>query len=251
MIISNVFRIDKNVGDANCAPLKYFDIPGREKFFHDLGEIAGPPLGADIIVGGGGVLYYRRTVLNLLSVRPKQKVIFWGGGTNTHFASSTLNYPEEMNQFDLVGTRDWNAGFEWVPCPSCMSPLFDNARRDKSVEVAVFEHWKHSLPVALDAPRMRNWDVSLAKVVEFMAPVDILLTNSYHGVYWGNILGCRVIAFPFSSKFHFMKHPPSFCIDKSRWAKHSHVARKYPVDILEEYRDANRAFHRKVVELLT
>ena len=86
-------------------------------------------------------------------------------------------------------------------------------------------------------------------VLEFLASGSVILTSSYHGVYWGTLLNRRVIAFPFSSKFSYFKHGVPL-VTADDWKQQLKVARNYS-NALIECRQANESFARDVVALLT
>jgi hypothetical protein len=49
----------------------------------------------------------------------------WGAGHNGEISKKTkkdLNFPEWLIEFNAVGIRDWDQGYDWVPCAICMHP---------------------------------------------------------------------------------------------------------------------------------
>ena len=146
--ILNLHRLKtKNVGDLLCAPYKYFpDLLGL-----DAREILGfrsadEPSAelrvsfktsfqkADaIVVGGGGLLEidFFQPFFKFLSEnrQPNQKIILWGAGHNSwqigDWRRLKHEYKFDESLFDLIGLRDYNYKYEWVPCVSCMHAEFD------------------------------------------------------------------------------------------------------------------------------
>ena len=110
-----------------------------------------------------------------------------------------------LDGVDLVGIRDYDVGLPWVPCASCMHPEFDRPRSPKH-EVVVFSHKKFRLNIK-GLPTFTNKEVDFRAVLDFLGSGETILTSSFHGAYWGTLLGRKVLAFPFSSKFFWLKAP--------------------------------------------
>ncbi len=213
--IINMHVIDpKNIGDLLSAPIHYFPFPGYEKSSADLRMVsAEDPISSNLIVGGGGLLFSRflEPIQQLAKMRSRGKLIAWGMGQQTYGATDpasiqSFNYSEYLDRFDLVGIRDINSGYNWVPCTSCMHSSFDKPREIKHPFV-VFSHRKFQLHID-HFPRMTHANDSLDEVLDFLGSGETILTSSYHGAYWGTLLGRKVLAFPFSSKFATFKHQP-------------------------------------------
>lgn len=147
----------------------------------------------------------------------KSPRIIWGAGHNGNYEKKfkgSLEYPKWLRNFDLVGVRDWGQEHEWVPCASCMHP----ALREKHVikhPVIWFEHKKQlikSTEFGSDPiPRFVNSGDNIAETIRLLGSADVIITNSYHGAYWGTLLGRKVIVIEaWSSKFNAMRHQPYF-----------------------------------------
>ncbi len=213
-----------------------------------------------IILGGGGLLsidFFEPGFKHLFEIRKKhQKLIIWGAGHNSWQVGDWRHLKQKVNiasdQFDLIGIRDDNQPFEWVPCVSCMDPLFEE-KFSPTEDVALYAHagtvnnpaLRKLLPQGL--PTLFN-SASFEEAINFIAKADILLTDSYHGVYWATLLGRRVIAFPSSSKFYDLRHPVPLC-DPSDWKRYTRIAISYP-EALSECRAANQQFARRVADLV-
>ena len=212
--IINMHVIDpQNIGDLLSAPIHYFSFPGYEKSSADLRLVLEDPLSSNLIVGGGGLLFPRflKPIQQLAEMRSRGKLIAWGVGQQTYGAINqksiqSFNYSEYLDRFDLVGIRDINSGYNWVPCASCMHSSFDKPREIKHPFV-VFSHKKFQLHID-QLPRMTHASDRLDEVLDFLGSGETILTSSYHGAYWGTLLGRKVLAFPFSSKFATFKHQP-------------------------------------------
>ena len=199
----------------------------------------------------------QRITLNLLScidntVGPR---ILWGAGHNSKDVEEDLyhnSYPEYINQFHLVGVRDWNTDYRWVPCPSCMHEAFDK-EYEITNKVVWLEHKKRLIDnrffdVAA-APRMLNTGQNMQQIIEFLGSAETVVTNSYHGVYWATLLGRKVVCVPWGSKFNMFKHPPTMATERN-WSDKIEKAKSYP-NALEECRNANKDFFRDVTNFLS
>ncbi|MGW9332737.1 polysaccharide pyruvyl transferase family protein [Bosea sp. NPDC055594] len=270
----NLHRLKtENIGDLMCAPVLYFpelkdsaraEIRGfhREEGYTTeerkswLDQVQSSE---NIIVGGGGLLeidYFRDSVKAIFSQKnPKAKTIFWGGGHNNWIISDWRRLKQVINlkdmPFDLVGVRDAGHPYDWVPCVTCMHEVFDK-KFDTSREVVVYAHsatlanenFRKTLPTGL--PILTN-NKPFDEVIAFLGSAELILTDSYHGLYWGTLLGKRVVAFPTSSKFYDVMHPAPLCAP-SDWRRFAPLAKTYP-GALAECREANRSFLQKVLNV--
>lgn len=169
--------------------------------------------------------------------------IIWGAGSNqqTDRKVKTLSYPDWMAEFDLVGVRDWKQNLPWVPCASCMHPAFDRSYEIKN-EVIWFEHKKQLIKDFGDdpIPRFVNSGNNMDQTIEILGSAETILTNSYHGAYWGALLGRKVIVVnTWSTKFLGFRHPPAFMADGANWRDQS--VNTYP-QALEDCRSATKQF---------
>jgi hypothetical protein len=178
--------------------------------------------------------------------------VLWGVGHNTReMATDNITYPSYVNMFHLVGIRDWDSGYRWVPCASCMHPAFDKEYEIKN-EFVWFEHKKrlidNKLMDLVSAPRMINSGQNLEQILEFLGSGETVVTNSYHGVYWATLLKRKVICIPWGNKFNGFKHPPVMATEKD-WPDKIGQGTIYP-DALDECREANIMFNDDVQRLL-
>lgn len=212
-----------NVGDAVCSPASYFDfdIPTEIVRF---GEPIPP---CDAVIFGGGAIGNRVGKI----VTPARYKIAWGVGETRHGRTECNRAPEG---FDLYGSRDWEQeGAEWIPCASCMSPLFDKTY-EVQLEAALYYNFRRLKPAVAGLPELHN-EVSFEEAVAFLGSAETVVTNSYHGAFWATLLGRKVrIIEAYSSKLYQFRHKPG---------------PRYP-EALEECRAANRGFYAKVMDLL-
>ena len=250
--IINVHRKDRNnIGDLNSTPFQYFQFPNKVKHIEIYKKRIRPSQLKDkvVIVGGGGTLgnHYFFDNMKTITESRARKRIAWGIGHNLH-GSYNIQLPDYLSKFDLVGIRDYRFGYEWVPCASCLHPLFDKEYRIQH-EIVVYEHYSFSRLPIKGYPKINNREKKLERIIEFLGSGDIILTSTYHGAYWGIILNRKVIIVnPFSSKFYGMKHQPPIATDLD-WKEKIKQAKNYPEALLES-RTANKNFANRVFDLL-
>jgi hypothetical protein len=155
----------------------------------------------------------------------KSPRFFWGGGYNGDYnkkIKTNFEWPEWMVEFDKVGVRDWGQSLPWAPCASCMHPALKKSYSIKN-DIIFFEHKKQLLKdFGTDSiPRFINSGSNVEQTIELLGSANIILTNSYHGAYWGTLLQKRVVVVgAWGAKFHAMKHSP-YLLDKNETWKES------------------------------
>jgi hypothetical protein len=225
-----------NVGDKYASPNKYFNL-GQDKDIE--GHI---DYDDDILIGGGGMLYYKKKIEEICRNK-KKRLIFWSG-VNSHNINH-LDYPSFMDRFDIIGSRDWNSGFDWVPCPSCLHPSFTQNYEIKR-EIGIYSHHRKKLS-KFDNIDIHHNNEKFDEIIAFLGSCEIIITNSYHGLYWGTILGRKMILVdPFSNRFFYTKHKPIICSRHDALSKR-HSARAYP-EALAECREAVQLFGKKLFQ---
>ena len=266
-----------NIGDLMASPLRYFSFPEAEVALFDIlgwnemeeqseqrrSEWKEAFKQSDIIIiGGGGLLeinFFESSLRHVFTNRmPHQKVVLWGAGHNQWDVSDWRALKKRIDwekyPFDEVGVRDAGESKPWVPCPSCMANEIEYSSYDIKHDIVVYltsdgieyrPSWTESVSNVF--PMLSN-SVDFTSVIEFLKSGETVLTDSYHGVYWATLLGKKVVAFPSSSKFYSLKHPVPLC-DPEDWRRYKQLARCY-VDALDECRIANRAFYRRIENLL-
>ena len=245
MIVFSHIRNTPNEGDFASCPAQWFDFPEHRVQNYD------EPIGsAKAVIYGGG------TMVNWLQGRPLSSAtsIGWGMGSSRH--GETEPWPDPHG-FALVGTREWTAEREaaglWTPCASCMSPLFDGTWSVKH-EAVQFANASPSIMERFSGvrgglPWMHN-ECPMDEIVAFLGSAETVVTNSYHGIFWATLLGRKVVALPYSSKFYNFRHPPAYSRDRGLdWRDAANDALVYP-DALSECRAASRAFYERVMETL-
>lgn len=263
--IANIYRIDTaNAGDYYSAPHHYFKELGNIQVdIFDFKNSADTKIEEQIsnnalLIGGGGLLNRKSFRMQMetfeaLTLRGK-KTVLWGVGHNSKYKKdfSKLNsYNIDTDKFGLVGTRDYSLSKEWVPCVSCLNPVF-NKPYTTTREVGIILHKKtpNNSRNAIefnDYPLITN-SQSLEQFVKFIGTSEHIITNSYHAMYWGILLEKKVLVIPNSSKFFDFKYDPIFttyedCIQDLK------KARSYS-GVLEECRERNLDFAGKVFNYL-
>jgi hypothetical protein len=111
----------------------------------------------------------------------------------------------------------------------------------------------------MNAPRAHNCEFgSSSEAIRFIARGEIVLTTSYHGAYWGMLLGRGVVIQDHGhNRFHRMWHPHkkqvTICTGKP-WFKYMYMA-KFNADklgvALATCRQANLMFRDTVRMLIS
>jgi hypothetical protein len=187
------FSEGQNAGDIASGPYHYFDFGP-----HEVIDIRRDVPREGVVVYGGGAVAHK--------VKPADVVIVWGAGFTRHGKTTPGPAPKGA----LVGLRDLGAG-EYVPCPSCMSPLFDADHEPTREAVAVLNadpRIKRKYPVRVRVPVIEN-NRPMAEIVAHIGSAERVVTNSYHGAYWATLMGRKVeLVGAYSSKFHGFRFPP-------------------------------------------
>ena len=235
IVFSHILNAD-NTGDEMSGPYRWFEF-GRHVALNYSTPL--PPETSAVIYGGG-------TMTNWLRGRtlPTVPRIGWGIGSSRH--GETEPWPD-VPGLVLAGYREWapERDSQWVPCASCMSPLLDSPPEPTQPAVLfVNPAIEGRYPVTVgNLPRMENTR-PMAEIIAFLASGETVVTNSYHGVYWATLLGRKVVALPYSSKFYGLRHPPAYSRDRGLdW--HRHQPKVYP-DALAECRTRNMDFYGRV-----
>tara|TARA_B110000093_G_C12959563_1_gene406540 strand:+ start:2236 stop:2997 length:762 start_codon:yes stop_codon:yes gene_type:complete len=245
-------KVKNNVGDYYCNPSRYFDMncTSGELMYNDY-----PIENNNLIVGGGGLIHkkFSNHIQTLMAKDPATTTL-WGIGHNfgkKHIAKTKgdVYYPEWIKDATLIGIRDWIEGYEkyYLPCVSCLHPAFDKEYESKR-EVVYFTHaFKSKFTNPETLPYMKNNEMDFDKVIEFLGSAKTIVTDSYHGAYWAQLLGKNVQVASWSVKFNHMKHQPHFINS----INDKYTKKKNTVDgFLQECRELNNKFYQKFLTLL-
>ena len=272
-----IHRRDRtNVGDWWSPPERYFPLD-VSKSFDLLDSESLPNLPTTYIIGGGGLGNgsFLPHLKRLNRDDRSYKLIAWGVGADDQVdRQGLIRRPKNLDplldyfsDFDEIGTRIFSpAGYgerknyHWVPCASCMSPMFrELANMKPTKRVGFFSHKRVPLSarghkaskldyisLLFQKNHFDNRGANLEKKLVALAQCEFVITNSYHGVYWATLLGRKVICQPFKDGLYSFKHAPVYLLeDKLETAMER--ARNYP-DALEECRLANVTYYRFLTE---
>jgi hypothetical protein len=202
-------------------------------------------------------LNYHELVARTLEQLPTNTApkFIWGAGHNGSTDElERIKYSKFMGDYRYVGLRDYfpdGGRYDWAPCASCMHPAL---RTDYAIknDVIWFEHKKQMVKDFGDdsIPRFVNTGSNIEQTIELLGSANIILTNSYHGAYWGTLMGKRVVVVDsWSTKFHLMKHRPAFANKKTPWREAVEHATVYQ-GAIDECRQATQAAWAKIQGML-
>lgn len=236
-------RQTENIGDRSCSPFDYFD--WGDATVSDIRAADTPDY--DIGIYGGGKIFRGLSTYKGVTRKPGAINIAWGVGTVQSFPLSP-RYWQARRRMDLIGTRDFGDDrYEYAPCPSCMSPLFD-APADPEHELVFYAHKGKTTGMGMSIPAhvpvQDNHCPSLEDALRFIASGQTVVSNSYHGVYWGLLMGRKVICVPFSNKFENYRLSPHYSAAQT-WQQDVDKGIARP-EMLGMVREATAAFKAKV-----
>lgn len=210
-----------NQGDLASAPLRYFNHQ-VQPIYIDILDCAEPTDGirdyldqaSSIVLGGGGLIDNIKFGSALLKLKElyAEKLMIWGAGGN----STNSGYKTDLTNIKNIGLRDFPGDHLWVPCASCLSEVIAEVIQNRNEYyiggIGILENDSGAKVAKVGdcgidgVRRFGNKKVSMLEMVGFIASCDILVTSSYHGVYWATLVGIPVIGIPTSSKFYSLKH---------------------------------------------
>jgi len=208
--------ITTNTGDVACGYYKYFlsEFENHKCVVHDVNRVDLSIIKSTdvVIVGGGGLLnataewnYNINKAANLAG-----KSIIWSAGFNSNSKQRT-NSSIDFKAFDLVAVRDYKyKNFRNVPCATCVLPeISKDYPVKRHIGVVAHKDVPHHLPKEIHEYEKVTNSAPLHEMIEFIGNSEIVLTNSYHAVYWSILMKKKCILFaPRSEKYDFYKYPP-------------------------------------------
>jgi len=235
-----------NIGDLMCGPGQYL-WPNSNR---NLPLIPIQEHIDNAIIGGGQIFSQLSLILeSIYKINPTAKTIAWGVGLPPEGIKDKLAN-EVAQKFTLFGTRNYDRRrkLDFVPCASCLSPIFDRVEPPEH-EVVFYLHRRKGKPVRTPhtAPIMTNAKRSSLDVIKFIASGATVVTSSYHGVYWAQLLGRKVVCIPYNNKFETFQHRPVIA-DADDWRSGLTLAVQN-LPLLEEYRSINHEFAKKVQDI--
>lgn len=179
-----------------------------------------------------------------------------------------------QDQSPLDWTRSQIGMLRWVPCASAMNPAFDRYLNYDSFAIPNwptkrrFGYVRSFNPVArqgceMDGPNVAypgfpTWmskglltsaDVApdalmMADMLKFLIETEVVISNSYHTIYWATLLGRKVILCnPWSTEFDHLKWPVR--VYSGDLVADAQKAVTYP-NAMKEAREANMVFAEEV-----
>lgn len=249
MILHFHKKDETNLGDLLSNPFLYFDFPNVESY--DIMDYKKTNAeGKHLVFGGGGLIGHRKMapmIQEVINCPTKKSVTFWGAGHNFLGRDKENLYPEYLKDADLIGIRDYIKTQDWVPCVSCMHPVFDKKYTiTNSCVIYCHKKVKMGFKVA-PFPIMYNSETDFFKIINFLGSAETVITNSYHGLYWSLLLGKNVKVFNWNIKFDYFKESLNFINEISNLEIQPFTKND---SILELYRDKNIKFAEKFRNLI-
>ena len=243
-IVFKHHRRTENLGDAVCSPFDYFPDLAKRGIALDLTDPT--PDTRAVIYGGGKIMGGLRRTLGPGDLAADHRIA-WGVST-VQSKRISIKYWRAFRKMHLVGSRDWGDDrFDFAPCSTCLSHLFEIDFEETHDVVLYLHHWKSAKQGVVrpkGVPVLENNNPSLENTIRHLASGRVVVSNSYHGVYWGLLLGKAVLCLPFSNKFGNYRVSPGYA-DPARWHHELSNARKSD-EMLELCRDASNRFASKV-----
>lgn len=208
--------ITSNTGDIACGYYRYFssEFSGYRCLIHDINSVKASLIKKTdvVIIGGGGLLNASDKWNYQISqaIKKAGRNIIWSAGFNGN-PGRKLKYPINWQAFALVAVRDFQYGnFRYVPCATCMMPELEKIYPViRKIGVIAHKDVLHHLPKEANEYDVLTNKDSLQSMIEFIGSSEVVLTNSYHAVYWSTLMGKKCILFaPRSEKYNYYKYPP-------------------------------------------
>lgn len=240
---------NNNVGDMFCNPSRYFNLNASSYCItssskHDLKN-------SNIVIGGGGLIrrYFVKHT-NYISQSEYKNLIVWGIGHNFSWKEN-MWWPKWMIDSTLWGVRDYIAGYEkfYLPCVSCMHDSFDKTYEINYDYGYFLHHHSSKYSPNVNDIYMYNNNIDMYKVINFLASCNTIITDSYHGAYWGLLLGKDVRVVSWTSKFNNFKCQPTIIDKIENWQNYK-ASKVITTDYLHESRELNKQFYQKFLNLL-
>lgn len=253
-----------NQGDVLSGPYNYFEFEKRGSISWDenilKGKLSHVDKGSSIIFGGG--IYFTDNKPHLMKlIADAKNFIGWGLGLD-----SRADLPRFLNKFTLLGTRERNLELIdnrrifYVPCASCMNSAFDEAALEAHDAHAI-EHREivlhtnggfnqKQIAKALDNYRLSRTVDPFDKIIANLKNSDCVITNSYHGVYWGSLLGKKVICIKTEVPKWDGIHENVAFADLDEIDKMIGTTKPVPDSYRQECRAINESFYERVRTLI-
>ena len=209
-----IHRLDfVNRGDIYCGYYKYFKyLYNYDIHIHDI-ENPNIELIKEndiVIIGGGGLINAWNkwnNFINIISSKSKN-VILWSVGYNNIYDIEDITVDIDFNKIKMISIRDYNhpSNFRYVPCATCMLPYL-NIKSSIKRDIGIISHNYYKFDY-------NNYDIiynsdNIYNIMQFIASSNIIISNSYHAIYWATLMRKKVILmYETSTRFHHFKYPP-------------------------------------------
>jgi hypothetical protein len=247
--------ITNNTGDKVCGYYQYFlsEFDHYKCIVHDVNKVDFALIKENdvILVGGGGLLNAMAEWNYNINKAAKiaAKAVIWSAGFNSN-SKQNINKKVDFKAFDLVAVRDFAyKDFRYVPCATCALPELNQYYPIKrNIGVVAHKDVPDHLPEEIHQFDKITNSASLKEMIEFIGNSEVVLTNSYHAVYWSILMKKKCVLFaPRSEKYDFYKYPP--VLFSGDLAKDISQAVIYP-DALKESKALTDEFVRDIKVLL-
>lgn len=108
--------------------------------------------------------------------------------------------------------------------------------------IGCYAHYRVPLKFCInkkELPYLTNYGMNLKEKLIYLSSFEYIITNTYHGLYWGTLLNRKVIVMSFKSGLLSFKYKPVYCFDlKEMNDEIFHNAKNYE-EALEESRKLN------------
>lgn len=259
----------ENSGDLSCGYYAYFGEMFKKYpiVIWDIGTIDFSLVAKNdvVIVGGGGLLDNSdlwNYNINRLAKKCRYCFLF-APGFNRHYGHR-VSVVLKTGAFRQWTVRDYHhpAGGRYVPCASCLRPEF-SMTYPVVRKYGVVKHFQFDMSREFNLPQITN-DRPLHELLAFIGSSEIIVSNTYHAVYWAVLMKKKVILdAPFSEKFKYLKYPPVLfsgdlekdaaqaVVYENALTEAQELVRNFAEDILRDCpTKAAGSFRRKAVKIL-
>lgn len=247
IVFKHHFRTS-NLGDRVCSPFDYYPDLAAQGTRLDLDDPT--PECRVVVYGGGKIMGGLNRNLGRTDMAAQARIA-WSVST-VQKSRFSPHYWLAYRKMTLVGSRDFGDDrFPWSPCVTCLAPGFDRLVEERHEVVIYAHHWqakKQRLHLPAHIPIMENVEQDFNKVIDFIASGRIVMSNSYHGVYWALLLGKKVICVPYSNKFYNYRFAPGYS-SPEEWTRELSKAKGHD-EMLGLCRNGAAAFRARTLPLL-
>jgi hypothetical protein len=249
-----------NIGDLLCSPRHYFLFQRPIKGLH--------------IVGGGVFVGLAVEKLKRNKI-PGDRAVLWGAGQSLvdpeHASATVTKLPYlDWGIRDKASVQDEH---HFVPCCSCLHGMLDQPAQSQQTLLFLNADPKitaaSSLETCRELAEKNGWvllfnNCSEATFEKALHASEHIITNSYHGSYWGLLAGRKVTMLGYSSKFihlltnvglptdHMVRIPrgdgPSLLQQLATIDQAPVLMLSQARDILNQFRERNLSFANRLTD---